>query len=195
MRIPRCADFRAGQVIGVTTTPTIAPRLYSLCSGTEDPYWEILFNIKQDGQLSPKLAKAQPQDTVQISMPVGTFIDDTKSAWWIAAGTGIAPFRAMLRSGRGNNKYLIHGARNATGFYFANEFMPVLKTRYIRCCSQAHGEGLYAGRLTHWLQEQPTVPIDTPYYLCGSAEMVVQVRDILLAKGVPFANICSEIYF
>ena len=33
------------------------------------------------------------------------------------------------------------------------------------------------------------------YYLCGSAEMVVDTRDILIEKGIPFENIVSEIYF
>ena len=33
------------------------------------------------------------------------------------------------------------------------------------------------------------------YYLCGSADMVVEVRDILIGKGIPFGHIISEIYF
>lgn len=33
------------------------------------------------------------------------------------------------------------------------------------------------------------------YYLCGSADMVVEARDILISKGIPFGNIISEIYF
>jgi len=36
---------------------------------------------------------------------------------------------------------------------------------------------------------------DNRYYLCGSAEMVVQVRDILISKDIPFQNIVSETYF
>jgi len=195
MRIPRCADFTPGQVIGVTTTPSIPPRLFSLCSGTDAPYWEILFNIKHDGLLSPRLAQAQKGETVHVSAPSGSFLDDRTPSWWVAAGTGIAPFRSMLRSGLGNNKHLVHGARRTTGFYFAKEFQTALESRYIRCCSQGHAEDLYAGRLTHWLQEQSSLPTNMPYLLCGSAEMVVQVRDILLSKGVTFENIRSEIYF
>ena len=33
------------------------------------------------------------------------------------------------------------------------------------------------------------------YYLCGSAEMVVECREILLGKGIAFSNIVAEIYF
>ena len=195
MRIPRCADFLPGQVIGITTIPSIPPRLFSLCSGTEDDYWEILFNIKHDGMLSPRLATAQPGDKVYVSMPFGSFVDDKQPSWWIAAGTGIAPFRSMLRSGLNHNKHLVHGARRPTGFYFAEAFLSQLNERYVRCCSQGAPAGLYAGRLTHWLQAQPALPPDMPYLLCGSAEMVVQTRDILLAKNIPFEKIRSEIYF
>jgi ferredoxin--NADP+ reductase len=33
------------------------------------------------------------------------------------------------------------------------------------------------------------------YYLCGKALMVVEVRDLLISRGIPFENILSEIYF
>ncbi|MFU8780032.1 MAG: hypothetical protein ACNA71_03285 [Kiritimatiellia bacterium] len=64
LRIPRYADFIPGQVIGITTTPSIPPRLFSLCSGNNDPYWEILFNIKHDGLLSPQLANLQTNQEI-----------------------------------------------------------------------------------------------------------------------------------
>ncbi len=195
LRIPKCGDFQAGQVIAVTTSPAIPPRLYSLCSGTQDTHWDILFNINHQGLLTPRLADLQAGDEIYVSMPFGSFIDHAGPSWWIAAGTGIAPFHSMLRSGLGSNKQLVHGARRAHGFYFASEFQATLDTRYTRCCSQEDGNGLYAGRLTNWLREQDALPPDMLYLLCGSAEMVVQVRDILLAKNVPFDNIRSEIYF
>jgi ferredoxin/flavodoxin---NADP+ reductase len=195
LRIPRCADFIPGQVIGITTTPAIQPRLFSLCSGTDDPYWDILFNIKHDGLLSPQLACLKPGQDLHVSMPFGSFIDQQAPAWWIAAGTGIAPFRAMLRSGLASGKHLIHGARRATGFYFAEEFLAALPGRYTRCCSQDTASQVYAGRLTCWLQEQTDLPANGNYLLCGSAEMVVEVRDILIDKQIPIEQIRSEIYF
>jgi ferredoxin--NADP+ reductase len=36
---------------------------------------------------------------------------------------------------------------------------------------------------------------DVKYYLCGKALMVVEVRDLLIEKGVDYANIIAEIYF
>jgi len=39
------------------------------------------------------------------------------------------------------------------------------------------------------------LPEDQKYYLCGSAEMVVECREILISKGIAFSNIVAEIYF
>ena len=54
----------------------------------------------------------------------------------------------------------------------------------MQCCSGEKKE-LYYGRLTHWLKEKKDLPADQTYYLCGRAEMVVEVRDILLNKRYP----------
>jgi len=40
--------------------------------------------------------------------------------------------------------------------------------------------------------ENQKLTLNYMYYLC---EMVVQVRDLLIAKNIPFENIISEIYF
>ena len=51
------------------------------------------------------------------------------------------------------------------------------------------------GRLTDWLREQSFLPTELKYYLCGSPEMVVEVRDILISRHIPFGQIISETYF
>lgn len=193
--INRNHDFLPGQVVAITTDLSIPPRLYSICSGNKEKELSILFNVKHDGTLSPKMARLKKDDTLFVSSPFGAFLGDDKPAWWIAAGTGIAPFRSMLRSGLGNNKTLIHGGRRTDSFYFSNEMTDFFSDRYVRCCSQQSGEGLYNGRLTSWLQNQKELPLDHLFYLCGSAEMVVEVRDILIGKGIDIDRIMSEIYF
>ncbi len=81
---------------------------------------------------------------------------------------------------------LIHGGRTADSFFyfFSDELNAILGDKYLRCCSQEENEVFYNGRLTNWLREQKEIPKDQNYYLCGSAEMVVEVRDILISKGV-----------
>lgn len=195
LQFRRKHQFLAGQVVAITTDAAIPPRLYSICSGVNEEEISILFNIKEDGLLTPLLSKLQMGDQLLVSAPFGAFLGDEQPAWWIASGTGVAPFRSMLRSGLGEEKKLIHGGRTSDSFYFQQEMISLLGSKYVRCCSQEKGDDLYEGRLTQWLREQAVLPENNMYYLCGSSEMVVEVRDILIGKGVAIDKIMSEIYF
>lgn len=188
-------EFIAGQVVAIDVTDDAQPRLYSIASGEKDELVEILFDEQPKGKLTPKLSKLKKGDTIYVSEPFGTFNCGDEKAWWIAAGTGIAPFVSMARSGLGVHKMLIHGGRKDENFYFADYLQKELTYSYIRCCSQQQETINYKGRLTKWLKNQHELPLDIKYYLCGSADMVVQVRDILISRDVPFHNIISETYF
>ncbi|HQO49002.1 MAG TPA: FAD-binding oxidoreductase [Bacteroidales bacterium] len=195
LSLPKTHDFLPGQVVAITLDASVAPRLYSLCSAPKDETMQILFSVKPEGLLTPKLVNCSKGDQLLVSTPFGAFLGDEQPAWWIASGTGVAPYRSMLRAGLDHNKKLIHGGRFAHNFYFQDEFASALNDNYIRCCSQESGDGLYHGRLTTWLHEQQQLPAHQMYYLCGSAEMVVEVRDILIGKGIAIERIMSEIYF
>lgn len=188
-------SFRAGQVIGITDSLSVPHRLYSIASGEKEAFVRILFDIKDMGYLTPRLAELRKGDQVYITRPSGEFTGDSSAAYWIASGTGIAPFASMFYSGLWVQKTLIHGSRKLDRFYFEEDFKPVLNENYIRCCSEEKGNGVYEGRLTAYLREQQVLPHDIKYYLCGSAGMVVQTRDVLLSKGISYDRIISEIYF
>jgi ferredoxin--NADP+ reductase len=188
-------EFKAGQVLGLAMSPNDDARLYSIASGENDTHVDLLYNIKPGGKLTPNLAVLRPDDTLWITVPFGSYLGSAEPAYWIAAGTGIAPFRSMHRSGLGGNKTLIHGSRTLDAFYFNDNFNADLGSRYVRCCSQQSGDGVYHGRVTQYLEKMESLPDDQKYYLCGSAEMVVECRDILLGKGIRFSNIVAEIYF
>jgi ferredoxin/flavodoxin---NADP+ reductase len=188
-------SFRAGQVLGIAVSANDDARLYSIASGENDENISLLYNIKPGGKLTPNLAILRPDDTLWITVPFGSYAGSDEPAYWIAAGTGIAPFYSMYRSGLGSNKIMIHGSRTLDAFYFSDELVTDFGSRYIRCCSQQEGEGTYHGRVTQYIEELDSLPEDQKYYLCGSAEMVVECREILLSKGIPFSNVVAEIYF
>ncbi|MBL7966469.1 MAG: FAD-dependent oxidoreductase [Prolixibacteraceae bacterium] len=192
---PRKHNFIPGQVVKITLDPQVPPRIYSVCSGNDDPEISVLFNIKEDGVLTPLLAGVIPGMKIYTTKPYGSFQDNKKPAWWIATGTGIAPFYSMFRSGISENKTLIHGARLLNQFYFEDELEWAMGDRYIRCCSQEQSCDVFPGRVTQYLSEINNLPTNINYYLCGKALMVVEVRDLLISKGVPYENILSEIYF
>jgi ferredoxin--NADP+ reductase len=191
----RKQGFLPGQAIKLGIDGEHPPRIYSICSGVDDHELCVLFNVKPDGFLTPKLAALKPGDPVYASAPYGTFLGTDQPAWWIATGTGIAPFHGMLRSGMGKNKVLVHGARHLNQFCFADEFTAALGASYHRCCSAENAPGVFSGRVTGFLAQQDSLPQNQRYYICGQAGMAVETRDLLIEKGIPFKNIVTEIYF
>ncbi len=187
--------FQSGQVIALGVSPEIAPRLYSIASGEKDPIIEILYTEKSEGELTPMLSALKPGDNLMVSEPFGTFTQVSDNAVYIAAGTGIAPFLSKIKSGKGKNPILIHGVSYPEYFYYKDYLEERLGRSYIQCCSRCPSEEYFQGRVTHFVKEWDGLLPNQKFYLCGSAEMVVDTRDALIARGVPFANINAEIYF
>ncbi len=187
--------FIPGQAVKLGIDAENPPRIYSICSGPADGEICILFNVKEGGFLTPKLAGMKPGDSVFASAPYGTFLGTEDPAWWIAAGTGIAPFRSMIRARRTAGKTLVHGVRHVNQFYFETEFREALGDHYFRCCSAEKTPGVFPGRVTAFLENQPDLPAENKYFICGQAAMAVETRDVLISRGIPFTNIITEIYF
>lgn len=196
--------FRAGQVIPLALDAVGPTRLYSLATGENDPEAGILFNLVEAGRLTPRMGNLKPGDKFWVGKPQGTFVLDQPGAVFIATGTGVAPFLSVAASGLVQNCTLVHGARKRESFYLQEKLLQTPGLGYIRCCSQAP-QGLstevsdgsfpvFSGRVTAWLRQNDCDPT-RKYYLCGSAEMVVEARDILVEKGVSFRQIISEVYF
>lgn len=188
-------EYIAGQVVAITTSDEIEPRLYSIAGSFASNSIRILFDLHKDGMLTPVLSSLSIGSVLKVSKPFGRFLGNDEPAWWIATGTGIAPYIAMSQQFRTDNKQLIYGARKLDGFLYDTFFKAKLGEKYIRCCTTESGDGVYGDRLTKWLEQQTELPLDIKYYLCGNPEMVVDVRDLLVSKGVNFKNIISEIYF
>jgi len=187
--------FKAGQTVAVGVVPGVEPRLYSIASGEQENEMSILYIVVPGGFLTPRLAELVEGDEIFASSAFGTFYGSEEPACWIASGTGIAPYYSMYLSGLARNKTLIHGGRTLDSFYFKDLFKPFFGDNYIRCCTREKGDGVYEGRLTHYLKAIESLPTEYKYYLCGSSEMVVEARDILINKGIAFDNIFAEIYF
>jgi ferredoxin--NADP+ reductase len=187
-------DFFPGQVLKIAFDNNHAPRIYSICSGNKEREVRILFNIKDDGFLTPKLAAMIPGEQILVSKPYGSFLGTREKAWWIATGTGIAPFYSMMKSGLADNKKLIHGVRHLNQFYFEDEMEEALDENYVRCCSRDSACNVFNGRVTDYLKQIPDLP-NVKYYICGQALMVVEVRDLLISRNIGFENIMAEIYF
>ncbi len=188
-------DFLAGQILALKIADSDTPRYYSIASGINDPEIDILFNVKPGGTYSPRLARLVSGDSLQVSNPAGMFLGSAAPDIWVAAGTGIAPFRSMLRSGLSEGKTLLQGASAPESLYFSEEFRAALGESWIPCLSKSRQTGIFSGRVTDYLRQLPFIATEKTWYLCGSAEMVVDTRDILVERGVPFGKVLAEVYF
>ena len=192
-------SFEPGQHLHVGLSGCIDMREYSVYSGAGDPYLEVLVKEVDDGFVSKQLHGLKAGSRVSINGPYGFFLlkDDfrKKKHYFIATGTGVAPYRSFIRSQPDIDYLLLHGTREASERYEYTEFD---ETRYIACLSGMNlheptaGERVRNGRVTDFLRDLET---DAYYYLCGNCDMIYEVYDILKSAGVASKNIFAEVYF
>jgi ferredoxin/flavodoxin---NADP+ reductase len=118
----RGLKFRAGQHILLGKAGSIHNREYSVYSGENDTFFEVLIKEVDDGMVSKQLKKLQPGDKVQIEGPLGFFtiapeLIDNGKFLFVATGTGIAPFHSFSKSYPEIDFLLLHGVRNANESY------------------------------------------------------------------------------
>jgi len=151
-------DFLPGQVIKIAVDQVHPPRIYSICSGNREDEIRILFNIKEDGFLTPRLSGMIPGEKLWVSKPYGSFTGNDDPAWWIATGTGIAPFYSMCKSGKERNVTLIHGVSFTNQFYFEDELEQIFGENYVRCCSRESTCDVFPGRVSEYLNTLSVFP-------------------------------------
>ncbi len=183
-------DFLSGQIVKIAIDRQHPPQIYSICSGNNESEVRILFKINNEGLLTPKLAGMIPGEKILVSKPYGSFLGTDEPAWWISTGTGIAPFYSMLRSGFKKDKKLLHGVSHLNQYYFEDELEWELGDNYVRCCSRESSCDVIPGRVTDYLKTISDFP-NVKYYICGSPLMVVEVRDMLIKKGISLENILA----
>jgi ferredoxin--NADP+ reductase/benzoate/toluate 1,2-dioxygenase reductase subunit len=191
---PRFA-FLAGQHISLGIKGDYQSREYSIYSGVNDETLEILVKEVENGYFTPKLRKLKAGDFVEIHGPFGKFGMEPKDAAtgkfvFIASGTGIAPFRSIVRTYPEIDYKLIHGVRYSKEAYDRTEYNA---DRYVLCSSR-DALGDYQGRLTGYLKNCLFAP-ETQFYLCGNSDMIFDALEILKDKGFDRDQIHCEVYF
>ena len=170
-------------------------REYSVYSGENDDFLEILVREVIDGRVSQELKRCKPGQLLQVNGPFGTFGLEkfdmfSRKLVFIASGTGIAPFHSFVKSYPGIDYILIHGVRYNKEAYEKDDYDP---RRYILCTSKESNGG-HKGRVTRFLPSYP-VDHDMLFYMCGNNNMIYEAYHILRDKGIPDENIFTEVYF
>lgn len=186
-------SFAPGQYVTVGVAGDVDSREYSVYSGVEDPYLEMLIKEVAGGEVSRRLRLLPVGSSLVIDGPFGFFTVTPQHAcgplFFVASGTGIAPFHAMVRSNPGLDYLLLHGVRTLDECYEAGVYP---RDRYVPCVSR--GSGGFQGRVTDYLREH-AVDATMPYFLCGNSAMIFAAFDLLKRKGVPSENLFAEVYF
>ena len=196
LKLPKARfSFKAGMHISLGIHGDYQSREYSIYSGENSENLEILVKEVDNGYFTPKLRKLKVGDLVEIHGPFGNFGIDSKFAGtgkfvFIASGTGIAPFRSMVRTYPELDYTLIHGVRYASEAYDKHEYS---RDRYVLCSSRDQ-KGTYHGRLTGYLKNCKFSP-ETHFYLCGNSDMIFDALEILKDKGFKRDQIHCEVYF
>lgn len=187
-------QFQPGQHLSVGLAGDLNLREYSIYSSDQDPWLDIIVKEVSSGFVSPRLCSLKPGDKVYVEGPFGFFTLDRAKRQapllMIASGTGISPFRSMVRSHPGLDYHIVHGVRTLAERYDHDSFE---EARMVSCVSREAG-GNVQGRVTAWLKTAEISP-DTQALLCGNCDMIYEAYDILVQKGLPPQNIAAEVYF
>ena len=188
-------QFRPGQHLVAGFENKKDAREYSIYSGINDEYLEVLVREVEDGVVSKKLRKLTKGDLLEINGPYGFFMYNTqppsfRKFLFIASGTGIAPFHSFARSYPGADYKIIHGIRTIDEAYEKSDYRP---ESYLSCTSR-DDKGDYAGRLTEYLKTAD-IETDRMIYLCGNSNMILEAIEILEKRGISGNNIFTEVYF
>jgi NAD(P)H-flavin reductase len=187
--------FQTGQFVILRRPGTIDQREYTVYSGEQDDFLEVLVREVTDGKITPMLKKMQPGVELEVDGPFGFFrfqptMFPAQKFLFVATGTGISPFHSFVKTYPELDYKLIHGVRFGEEAYDHNHF----KKEKITLCTSGDSTGDFNGRVTGYLSgRQPDT--DTQCFLCGNSEMIHEAFDILTGKGIPVQNIYTEVYF
>ncbi len=225
-------EFRAGQFANIglpwtapkfegcepdTATPTdpeeIIRRSYSISSSPAEAkqfnYVELYIDLVKTGIFSPRLWMLHPGDKLwMMTRPAGMFtmqnVAEGKHHVYVATGTGLSPYMAMLRTELhkpGETRFaVLHGVRHADDLGFQAELetmerMSGGRLAYFPIVSRDHQDpvpwqGLKGRVQSVWQSDaiaarwgfEPS-PEHTHVYLCGSPNMIDEMQALLFGQG------------
>ena len=136
---PQTLRFRSGEFVMIGLLDERGKpllRAYSIASPSWDEELEF-YSIKvPDGPLTSKLQHIQPGDQIILRpKPVGTLVLDAllpgKRIWFLATGTGIAPFASLMRDPETYEKYeqvvMMHTCRTVAELEYGRQLVEGLR--------------------------------------------------------------------
>jgi ferredoxin-NADP reductase len=209
----RAVGHRAGQFLDlIVPTSRGLPyrRSYSIATApTEGPgdIFEIAVTRVEGGPTSEALHALSPGARVEIEGPEGNFVrtanDLAHPALFVAAGTGLAPIRAMLaedvRAPHGPPLVLLFGCRTPNDLLWREQLRawekscPRLRMHVTLSRAPPEWSGL-VGYVQRHVRELASALPECRAYVCGLTAMVDEVVALLAASGMPRQTLRYETY-
>ncbi len=212
---PQSLRFRSGEfvmigLLGDNGKPLL--RAYSIASPSWDEELEF-YSIKvPDGPLTSKLQHIQPGEQIILRpKPVGTLVLDAllpgKRIWFLATGTGIAPFASLMRDPETYEKYeqvvMMHTCRTVAELEYGRQLVAALRDdpligemvegKLLYYPTTTREESPHMGRITDNLTSgkvladlglPPIDPATDRAMVCGSLAFNLDVKAVLEGFGL-----------
>lgn len=208
LQVPEWAGHRPGQHVDVRLTAEdgyTAERAYSLASAPGEPV-AITVQRLQDGEVSPYLTQVlRPGDRLELRGPIGGYFvwdpDESSYLLLVAGGSGIAPFRSILRhrerSGSGVPTRLLYSSRSLPELIYRAELDGCgggVEVTYTLTRQHPPGWTGPTGRVDASLLAEVAWPAgsDPLAFVCGPTSFVESVADGLVGLGHPPGRVKTE---
>lgn len=212
---PQSLRFRSGEfvmigLLGDNGKPLL--RAYSIASPSWDEELEF-YSIKvPDGPLTSRLQHIRAGDEIILRpKPVGTLVLDAllpgKRLWFLATGTGLAPFASLMRDPETYEKYeqvvMMHTCRTAEELEYGRQLVEDLqndpligemvegKLHYYATTTRETGarmgritDNLSSGKVFADLGLPAMNPAEDRAMVCGSLAFNVDVKAVLESYGL-----------
>ncbi len=171
---------------------------------------EIAVSWVPGGLATEKLSNMQVGEQLEATGPYGRFCllpDRHERYFLIATGTGVTPYRAMLkeielRLQAGSEFYVVMGAQDQSGLLYEADFVALEKQytnfHYVPCLSRQNrenpGSNDQSGYVQNYLAGHDFDAENDITYLCGNPNMVDEAFALLKEKGLPVPLIKREKY-
>jgi len=195
LKDPDGMRYLPGQYVNVSVPGTPETRSYSFSSMPRDGVVQFLVRNIPGGLMSSYLSeRAKAGDIVTVAGPMGSFYlrDVTRPVLFLAGGTGLAPFLAMLEElGRTTPTqpiHMVYGVTNDADLVevgaleaYAARIPGFTFTTVVAAADSAHPQ---KGYVTHHLPDAALTGGAVDVYLCGPPPMVDAVRAYLKDKHI-----------
>lgn len=183
-------------------------RSYSTSSSPNDNTLDFTIKVIPGGKCSGLLCKSKVEDKYTIKGPFGKFIgkDEGKDIVFISGGSGVTPFRGMLRylfeKGTKLQLHFFYSVQRPEAIIFHDQLKEFAEQHsnfhmYLTCTriDEEEWDGLTGRFSIEQIKEKVGDIKNKVYYLCGGPEIVQTFEEALLKEGVPKENIRKERFY